>query len=557
MHNYEGIYLIWGPPGTGKTRTLSRQIEAIVDRVEPRNPDASPVAVCSLTRAAAAEIAGRDLPIPDFQVGTLHSFAYRQIGSPDVAEPEADDFSEKYPHFRLSGVSQVEVDDVTGQQINEGTAPGNEAYQKYSKYRAQMRDRTTWEPHIQYFAKCWEEWKSANHLVDFADMIDLAATTEVARAPGNPSVIILDEGQDTSAQEWQLLSRYYASAGAFMVAGDSQQSLYRWRGADDSIFHDDSIPVGHRKILKQSYRVPRFVRNLAVNWLRGRLSNYVELEYRPRPEDGEVRQLNITIDSPGSAIDVAKSKIAQGESVMFATSCTYMLKRIIEQLRQHGVPFANPWRTKNGRWNPMKPSNRSSHYSVVALYEALLGSRRLDYRDLNKILSMFRVEGVLRRGAKTFYKDMATEHGQQHIDPLDLRGAFAEDAWRALQHCIRSDTPDQKLGAFLGANVAPQRANAVKYAARVMQNCGITGLVHRPLVYVGTIHSYKGAEADHVILFPDLSWAADQAFSRPHNVEERDSVYRTFYVGITRARRSVYLCQPNGIHSVRIPLDVS
>ena len=58
---------------------------------------------------------------------------------------------------------------------------------------------------------------------------------------------------------------------------------------------------------------------------------------------------------------------------------------------------------------------------------------------------------------------------------------------------------------------------------------------------VGTIHSVKGGQADVVYLFPDLSQAGDAQYQRkgaPH-----DSVIRTFYVGITRARETFYICQ--------------
>jgi superfamily I DNA/RNA helicase len=57
----------------------------------------------------------------------------------------------------------------------------------------------------------------------------------------------------------------------------------------------------------------------------------------------------------------------------------------------------------------------------------------------------------------------------------------------------------------------------------------------------GTIHSVKGGEADAVFLFPDLSRSGDLAYRRYG--ADRDSVIRLFYVGMTRARKSLYLCQ--------------
>ena len=51
----------------------------------------------------------------------------------------------------------------------------------------------------------------------------------------------------------------------------------------------------------------------------------------------------------------------------------------------------------------------------------------------------------------------------------------------------------------------------------------------------------KGGEADVVFLFPDLSPAGDAAYQK--HGPQRDSVIRLLYVGMTRARHTLYICQ--------------
>jgi superfamily I DNA/RNA helicase len=67
---------------------------------------------------------------------------------------------------------------------------------------------------------------------------------------------------------------------------------------------------------------------------------------------------------------------------------------------------------------------------------------------------------------------------------------------------------------------------------------------------VGTIHSVKGGQADVVYLFPDLSRAGDAQYRQCG--PPRDSVIRTFYVGVTRARETLYICSGESAMAVSI-----
>jgi len=75
----------------------------------------------------------------------------------------------------------------------------------------------------------------------------------------------------------------------------------------------------------------------------------------------------------------------------------------------------------------------------------------------------------------------------------------------------------------------------------VVSQHGAAALIEDPAVIVGTIHSVKGGQADVVYLFPDLSRAGRAQYDIPG--PSRDSVIRLFYVGATRARDTLYICQ--------------
>jgi hypothetical protein len=71
----------------------------------------------------------------------------------------------------------------------------------------------------------------------------------------------------------------------------------------------------------------------------------------------------------------------------------------------------------------------------------------------------------------------------------------------------------------------------------------ITALLRRgekfngiPRITASTIHGSKGGEADNVVLFTDLSPAADDEMRI-----NPDDMHRVFYVGVTRTRRNLYI----------------
>ncbi|MFP5222634.1 MAG: hypothetical protein ACLGSA_10125 [Acidobacteriota bacterium] len=87
---------VYGPPGTGKTTYLSRQIERAADKFGGEK-----VLVASCTRTAAVGLVGRDLPVPERAVGTLHSHCYHALGRPKLADAGVKEFNEQYPAWRF------------------------------------------------------------------------------------------------------------------------------------------------------------------------------------------------------------------------------------------------------------------------------------------------------------------------------------------------------------------------------------------------------------------------------------------------------------------------
>jgi len=100
---------------------------------------------------------------------------------------------------------------------------------------------------------------------------------------------------------------------------------------------------------------------------------------------------------------------------------------------------------------------------------------------------------------------------------------------------------------WLKQSAMSSKSKSMKYPLKVLDRYG--RVPEKSQITVGTIHSVKGGEADSVYVFPDLSISGIQGYSK--SGEHKDSVIRMFYVGMTRARQKLVLCNGSSNYSVR------
>jgi len=179
------------------------------------------VLIASLTRAAAAEIAGRHLPIPRHAVGTLHAHCYHSLGRPELTESKIAEWNkENHARLQMTESEGENIDDAFPERA--GRLPGDTLIQEYQLLRVKMIPRETWPSKVQAFAELWEDWKNQNSYYDFVDLIDYAYQ-DIDTAPGNPSFLIVDEAQDMDLLSVALIRKWSKHARATIFAGDAWQ----------------------------------------------------------------------------------------------------------------------------------------------------------------------------------------------------------------------------------------------------------------------------------------------------------------------------------------------
>ena len=536
--------IVIGPPGTGKTTYGVRQIHRAVEAF-----GAGAVLVASFTRAAATEIAERAAfaDTETANVGTLHSLCFRALGGDfKIADEKIDDWSEfatsqGCPQFALRGKYQADAGDLAqGEGIVD---EGQRLSMTMGLLRAQMVPVAQWPEDVARFGGLWFEWKREGGLTDYTDLIELALS-DLEFPPGGATVGFYDEVQDFKPLEMAVLRRWAKHMDRIVLIGDADQTLYEWSGASPRVFLDARAGAESVRVLAQSYRVPRAVHAVAQAMI-GRVEDRIAAEYRPREDDGMVRQTAATWRSPERLLPFLDKDLAEGRSVMVLASCSFLLAPTIAMLRRGGYPFGNRWRETRGDWNPL--AERKGALRAADRLLAFLRQRREVFGDVARTWTVADVaaftahlsSAVLQRGAKRKFEGMAKTAGGDAVqiaevfDLTSLRAAAAGDVdW------------------FL-ANLLPDRRRPYEYVAAVLRRGGAAALSVKdkpPLVSVGTIHSVKGAEADCVYLLPDLSMQGGERYAKRVG---RDEVHRMFYVGMTRARQRLVLASPAGAGAVQ------
>jgi len=528
-------YRILGPPGCGKTTNTARQVRRAVEKYGENS-----VLVTSFSRTAAAELAGRDLPIPASQVGTLHSHCYRALGHPEIAESRVQEWNQANPSMVITQQGKAERMDDGGDD-GTGSKDGDHLLGEMSRLRGLMMQRDFWPPAVRHFASKWEDYKSANELLDFTDLIEVCLR-DTSMAPGAPSVLFADEAQDLTRMMAALVRRWGQWARHYVVVGDDDQCIFSFTGADPDVLIDPPIPKRNIIVLKQSYRVPVAVHAKAVRWIKA-VRRRQEKEYFPRPFPGKVERLAVgTWEHPGDPVlRLLEKHLNEGQSVMFLASCTYQLRPLIKMLRDRGWPFHNPYRRSNGAWNPIRVGKAGTAANrILALLAAHpdMGpdQRRWTRQDVAAWADWLKAEGIMKRGRK---KSLHEGDMQQLVTEQDLDQLFTVSAL------------DELLATFDGDRAALLEWWLRRLDSAVQARCefpvavakihGPEALIEEPRIIVGTIHSVKGGEADVVVMWPDLSQAGAIEYGRAG--DSRDSVVRQFYVGMTRARDVLYIGQ--------------
>ncbi|WP_436345782.1 UvrD-helicase domain-containing protein [Natronorubrum sp. FCH18a] len=577
---------LFGGPGSGKTTALLDHVEEILEQDDVTFRD---ILVVSYTRAAAQEVRERLAERLDESpralqgnVCTMHAKAYELLDlsrSDVIGESDKEEFCEDF------GIEYEDEYSGAGRRTARSTTIGNKIIATSQWLQRTSRDVSDWydvpfqwneeevrlppeiDPNAQEGNKytptwpsdddridvpeairAWRAYKGENGKIGFADMLERVKQRSLL-----PSVdyLVIDEFQDITTLQYDVYEEWKPHMKQVLIAGDDDQVVYSWQGADPALLLDEE--VDDDVILPNSYRLPSNVLN-AVNKEIRHIEKRQDKDLKPRKEGGavEARRNASMLD----VVRMVRRSLVEEGTVMVLFRARYQMFQFIDEFITEGVPFTSL--TDQRMW-----TDRLTQY--VRAVEAIDNGDDVTGLQARRLADMLQESAFGTNERDALFDEIDERQEETGIEDLEDLMIPAD---------VVEDHVPFMPGPASASDMLRKVTNFQKKSVRSYFAIGEYEKMETDRVRVGTIHSAKGREADHVIVGTDLTEKVveqmvatvddPKAISGCEEFTKTtspvpvltDNERRVFYVGMSRARERLVLLENLVDGAPTLPIDV-
>ena len=490
--------IIPGPPGTGKTHTLMNYLDK-----ELKKTPADKIVYLAFSKAAAKEAAKR-ANNDEVTIKTMHAYGREKL---DIDTNTQLLKGQKWSAFKnyctvAADLSFETIKMPSGMYQYVNTHMNIIDYARNSKISLGEAAHTLDINHLvdinvtDLINKELIEYKKKTGMVEYFDMIH--KFVEEDKCPPLHSVF-LDEAQDLNPAQWDMFFYMERNSQRSYIAGDDDQAIYGFQGAEPKIFIDLK---GTYDAQVKSVRVPRAVHKVAESIL-SNMGKRLPKKWEPRDEEGAV-YWDRTI------YDINYDK---GTWMLLART-----NDLLDPIKRHLENLNLRFEAKSSDLLP--PDLVVAYQTWQRLHQgAYVGKEEVE--DLWQYLRVG--DGHIKRGFAS--KDKLKDITQVNIE--DLRNEYGFQATGSWETMHIADTTKSYIKNLLESG---------------------DDLMSKARIKVSTIHGVKGEEAENVVLFTDMPYPAYKSATEINP----DPEHRVFYVGVTRTKKTLFITSQDNEHQYRI-----